>query len=109
MQFIWSDKEYWERYKKGAKIELKFYIPSLIICGLFWYLFFKEELNYIYLFSLSFFSSLSIFTFISIFKEFPNTAIHSSFSQKAKKIMYLFQFVISVIILFFAIYVAFKR
>lgn len=103
MPFIWKDKTYWKRYKKSAKIELKLLMPLVLINFSIIYYFPENSIPIKDMVIVSFSSALTIFTFINIFKQYPNSEIPDTYSKTAKNLMYLFQFIMSFCLFLFLI------
>lgn len=95
MAFIWNDKTFWDRYKKGFKV-FKLFIPIFIVCVISIYFSYALEVKKLFLFS--FVCALTIVTFIDIFIETPNPGIPDTYSSWSKKLMYVSYFFLSLIV-----------
>ena len=107
MLFFWKDKTAWSRIKASCKVRIKFLLPLLIINIILWEIVltqnFEQSQNYfsIKLFLVSFMSAGVIYTFISIFKQFPHENILDSYSPLKKNILYLIDFFLACFGLYF--------
>jgi len=97
MPFIWNDKTYWKRYKESRKSELKILLPLLIISFILWYVFLNDTISIFLIAIVSFFFAGSIYAFMSIFKEFPNSDIPDTYSFVGRKFIYIIQFLAAII------------
>ena len=97
MPFIWNDKTYWKRFKASGKSELKILLPLIIISFILYYLLLKDSVAIMLIAILSFFFGGSIYTFLSIFKEFPNSDIPDTYSSSSRKFIYIIQFAAAII------------
>jgi len=97
MPWIWNDKTYWKRFKENSKLQLKLLLPMTIISFFLWNSFIDiKDVKLIPLILVSVSSAGIVYTFISIFKEFPNERIPDTYSPFARKMLYIGNFLIAV-------------
>jgi len=92
MLFIWNDKTYWKRYKESTKIQVKVLLPVFVISFILWKIFLGDDVKLIPILLVSFLSAGVVYTFISIFLQFPNERIPDTYSSLSKKLLYIGHF-----------------
>ncbi|HFU75286.1 MAG TPA: hypothetical protein ENK66_03480 [Arcobacter sp.] len=101
MPWIWNDKTYWKRVKESRKMQIKVFLPLFIITFILWKIFLDSSVHTIHISMIAFMSAAIVYTFISIFKRFPNAGIPDTYSEFGKTLMYISNFVISLIVFIF--------
>jgi len=103
MPWIWNDKTYWKRVKESGKTEIIVFLPLFFINFILWKLLLNESIHIAAIILVSFTSAGTLFTFISIFKRFPNAGIPDTYSEFGKTLMYIGNFVVSLIVFIFVL------
>jgi len=94
MPFIWNDKTFDERCKKGNKILLFIFLPLWLLNLIFWF-FIYDNLLLEGIILLSFFSSTTLYSFFDIFYQTPHPKIPDNYSIVAKTLLYVVIFLLS--------------
>ncbi len=92
MPFFWNDKTYWKRYRESHRIFVKVFLPMFVVNLLLWYSIIERELIMEHLVIGSISTTAVLFTFLNLFKHFPNAGIPDTYSPFGKKLMYIGQF-----------------
>ena len=95
MPFIWNDKTYWKRYKESTKIQAKVFLPIFIVSFILWKIYLEDATKLIPIILVSFLSAGTVYTFISIFLQFPNERIPNIYSPLNKRLLYIGHFFVA--------------